>query len=162
MVLSISCTLPPFHIISVYIFINYMCTGMCFTHQPLWHGITLTRPLRHLESYVGSKPIFTSSCWSIKPISPLPSNSSLCSPYPILSSFTPFTWHSWMQLFYFKFYFNQSFMIVPNAEPLLITFLRVVLVLSLKHGKERRVHLFFHYWLSHQNRWLKPKESLKP
>lgn len=85
MVFSISCTLPPFHIISVYILINNMCPGMCFTHQPLWHGITLTRPLRHLESYVGSKPIFTSSCWSINPISPLPSNPSFCSPYPIVS-----------------------------------------------------------------------------
>lgn len=42
------------------------CPGMSLSHQPLWHGITLTRPLRHFESYVGTRPVFTSPYWSLQ------------------------------------------------------------------------------------------------
>lgn len=42
------------------------CPCMSLSHQPLWHGITLTRPPRHFESYVGTRPVFTSPYWSLQ------------------------------------------------------------------------------------------------
>lgn len=44
------------------------CT--CFSHQPVWHGITLTCPLMQAESYSGTMPVLTSSCCSLPLTSP--------------------------------------------------------------------------------------------
>lgn len=82
--------------VSVYIFLfdtfllikcQSVCPCSCLPRQPLWHGITLTRPLRQVEGVFGTVPALTSSCCSPTVISRLPSLPPPHHLYPLLYSF---------------------------------------------------------------------------